>query len=461
MALTRKLIMMTMIKKNFFYKTAILSGLLMVFSCSQDPIFYKVSTETVPIPPLIPGAPTNMVVFNREYPDPDDGTRTISVPIMYVASGSVHWYTKTERGTGEWDMDEYFIPHPKPGDKVIDLAATDKHLYALSISASGVTTTLRRIGTAANDTWEDILIDESDGNQYKSIQSIYADKDRLFAGAINNNNGNDFGLLYLDDTTLKLLEGDTGMLSGAARLGAFHYLCTRGKGVFKVALDMSSVEQLMEFQLKQDEEGNSSYELAERNCLFMGMIQLDNTDRSIIVIERNRGTLFEVQETGFRQIRYQDNGEAVATGKYATGALAFWQEILRDENEDPLPLQPGYRKMLIAGIQGGLFSSTTTSSSYTHGYMEFDLDNDLDKLKGSDGWLVFISHNNISPDITVDTHTDRYSATIGKHPINHMYQVQNEIDNQMIFFASTQTAGLWSYRNRDDGLQWNAENRIE
>jgi hypothetical protein len=421
---------MIMMKTNLFCKTVILFGLFLVFSCAQDPIFYTIYNEPVPEKPRIQGSPTNMAVFKRN-----------DVPLMYVASGSLHWYAKTDGGTGPdskwWDSAEYRIP--QPGGKIIGLAATNDHLYALCIIGSGVSTVLRRIG-AADGQWQDIIID---GNQYTLIQSIFADKDALFAGTMNNN-GN-YGIRYLVDDplngpTLRLLNKDTEnteMLSGAVRRGEFHYLSTRGKGIYKVATDISSVEQLADLDNSEDE--------GRRNRLFMGMIQLE--DGKIFVVERNGGAFFEVQESGFRLLRYSD-GRTVATGRYSTGALALWQEVIRDDNgQNP---QPGVKKMLVAGIQGGLYS-TTISSSYTHGYVEFELNPDGSLNPDP------VRRDN-SPSITVDGNTDRYTATIGKHPINYLYQTPREVDANMIFFASTQTAGLWSYRNRTGGLQWNAEN---
>jgi len=427
-SMTRKNVM----KKNFLYKTFIFSGLLMVFSCSQDAIFYKVSTETIPEKPRIPGAPTNMVVFERN-----------GVPIMYVASGSLHWYANST-----WDSPVYGIP--QPGDKIIGLAATNAYLYALSISSSGATTTLRRFEPSEN-VWINIsIIDEG---TYTLIQSIYADKDssRLFAGAMNNG-GPDFGILYLDDTSdpqnpaLKLLQtGDNTemlMLSGAVSLGGIHYLCTRGRGVYKISeTDLLSGNPPVAQQLPELVSNNEGgFEESAGNRLFMGMIKLE--DGSIIVVQRNNGEFFRVESEGIKQIG------TVATGRYATGALALWQQVIVDENGG-YDYDSGY-KMLVAGIQGGLYSSTTTSSSYTHGYVEFYLT--------PDGSLELTSPRNDPPTITVDGLYERYSATIGKHPINHMFQVPKEIDPKKIFFASTQTGGLWSYRDRSDGVQWNAEN---
>jgi len=437
--------MKTMTKKSVFFKTIILSVLVLLFSCGQDPIFYTIKEETEPIPPRIPGSPTKIVVFKRVFEHAKIDINPLGiVPIMFVASGRLHWYAKDDRGTGAsaWDSPEYDIP--QPDGRIIDIAASEDYLYALSISNSGVTTTLRRIGPSENDKWENISINES---KYTSIQTIFTapKTGKLFAGA--NNNSNDYGILYLDDTdtaapVMRLLTSDSGLLSGVASQSGFYYLSTRGKGVYKVTVPVvSDAVRLIDLEKPEDEK--------KQNRLFMGMIQLD--DDKIITIERNGGTLFEVKSDGFKQIKYS-NGDNMATGKYATGVLALWQQVIFDDNGVP---GLGTGKILVVGIQGGLYSSSTAStSSYTHGYVEIKL--------SSDGSLALDdSHSNISPNITVNGYTERYTATIGKHPLNFMYQASPDIDANMTFFASTQTAGLWSYRNRDGRWQWNAEGANE
>jgi hypothetical protein len=422
--------MKKMMIKKIICKTVIFFVLALVFSCEQDPIFYTISTEPAPVPPRIPGSPTKMVKFERTYPEG-------KVSIMYVASGDLHWYAKANKGSGNsvWDSAEYKIP--QPGGKVIGLAATGEHLYALCIIGTGVTTVLRRIGPDEND-WNTVPLET--GVRYRLVQSIFANKEQLFAGAMNNN-GKDYGILYLKDSlsatpSLGLIASDTEMLSGAARLGNIHYLSTRGRGIYAISeTDLSLNKPAQQL----DEVGKPD----GKNRLFMGMIQLDD-EGPIIVIERNNGTFFEVQASGFAPLKYA-GGAAVASGKYATGALALWRQVT--DNDDG-------KKILIAGIQGGLFSTTTTSS-YSHGYVEIELDSPFNII---DGWLVLNNaRSSISPDITVGGDTDRYTATIGKHPINHMYQAPEAIDDKMTFFASTQTAGLWSYRDRTGGWQWNAE----
>ena len=415
---------MTMIKK-FLRKTTVLFVLALVLSCSQDPIFFTIKEEPIPVKPRITGSPTNMVLFTRG-----------SVTLMYVASGNLHWYAGTD-----WDSQEYGIP--QPGDKVIGLAATSEYLYALCIIDTGITTVLRRLGKTGG--WQNVPIADS---SYTLIQSIYTvtagSTQMLFAGAMNNS-GRDFGVLYLDDASdnpvLKLINGlsDTLMLSGAASRnegsGTVYFLSTKGRGVYAIS----------ETELTA---GMPARQLGEtENQMFMGMIQLDYNG-PIILIERNGGAFFEAREYGLRQLKYS-NGTAVsgATSKYATGALGVWTNI---NNKS--------QKILIAGIQGGLFSSTT-STSYSHGYVEIELDSSYNR--DAEGWLVLYNTRSINPDITVGGNTDRYTATIGKHPVNHFFQTPESIDSNMTFFASTQTAGLWSYRDRKGGPQWNAEGENE
>ena len=396
---------------------------LLAVSCRQDPIFHVISTETAPRPPRIEGAPTNMVVFQREYP----GREPVS--IMYVASGRLHWYAKSPGNVSAWDSDEYLIP--QPDGKIISLAVAGKRLYALCREGSGVNAKLRYIKSNGNE-WETINSDV-----HQEIQSIYTDAEtsQLFAGAGRNN----YAILYLDNAsdTLKMLKSDTSIFSGAVYRDGDYYFSTRGSGIFKIAqADLAanktdSIKQLVDNTDIEEDKRND-------NLVFISMIKL-NDNTTIIAVERNGGALYEVHGDSFRRMKYTIGGNTdwIATGRYATRAIALWQE-----NPE------GGRKLLTVGIQGGLYSTTT--SSYTYGYIEFDLKSDDSFDTG------FVSRD---PIISVRNDNDRYTATLGKHPVNHLFQAPREVDDNMTFFASTQTAGLWSYRDRPDngGWQWNGE----
>jgi len=386
---------------------------LFAASCKQDPIFYIISTETAPRKPRIEGAPTNMVLFRRTYPG-------MTVTIMYVASGRLHWYAKApgDEYPG-WDSGEY--PMPQPGGKIISLAVANDRMYALCREGNGVKAELRYI-ESGGDEWKTIYSDTAD------IQSMYvaAGSNRLFAGAGINT----YRLLYLDnDDTLQLLRDDTSLLSGAIFKENSYYLATRG-GIFQISETALAANNIGAIRHLTD---NSDVGNTNDDRMFMSIITLGSGD--IIAVERDGG-LYQVSGSSFTRMKYT-SGSPIVTGNYATEAVALWQET-----------PEGGRRLFIVGTQGSLY--TTTSSSYTHGYVEFDL---------RDNGSFDNSFERRDPSISVRGDTDRYTASLGKHPVNHMFQAPREIDPDMTFFASTQTAGLWSYRFRPDngGWQWNAE----
>jgi hypothetical protein len=404
---------------------ALILSAFFIITCKQDPIFYIIAKETAPRKPLIEGAPTNMVLFEWN-----------GAEIMVVASGRLHWYAQTKvevedpadpdyplKEVSRWDLDEYAIP--QPGGKVISLAVTTSRLYALCFDDQDVNTTLRYIEPDGTE-WQDI----PSVNLYP-LQSIYADpdKEQLFAGGGKGGKDNEYAIFYLDnDNELQPFKNDTNtilsthLLSGAVYRDSdsYFYLCTRGE-FFKV------------------HETTFAYEvLAEK--VFMGMIKLDDK-KTVIAIERHEGFLYEIKADGsLDHMKYTitDNNGDIATGKWATGAFGLWEDYLNPD-----------RKMLIAGVQGGLF--TTSSTSYSHGYVEFELKSD----KSFDYGTGRRETNGLQ---SVDD-AERYTTSLGRHPINHLFQAPKHIDKDMTFFASTQTAGLWSYRDRpdNDGWQWNAE----
>ena len=407
-------------------------------ACGQDPIFYTIAQEVAPLDPRIEGAPTNMVVIDRDYP----GIST-PVPVLYVASSRLHWYArpldhyKTPGASmpPRWDSSEHAIP--QPGGKIVSLAATSGNLYALCLSGSGVAATLKRFNETAKK-WDSIPINDSDSDAaaYPLLQNIYADpeKGQLFAGSRKNppERSSGYAILYVaSDDTLYCLQKETELLSGVVYQGSDYFLSTRGKGLYSVPETFfNSISPSGTIAPLVDDSGSP----ADRN--FMGIIKLHT---KIVAVDRG-GTLFEVTLTTPAQFKPLVNSSGSASftlGTYAQGSLALWQE----------PTDTS-KKLLLAGISS---LSTSTSTGYTYGYVEFELlDNgafDLDGTRHEAGAGTLYSTPN----------NDRYTATIGKHPVNFIFQAPEEIDDNMTLFASTQRAGLWSYRNRKDGWQWNAE----
>ena len=375
-------------------------------TCGQDNIFERITAETAPTRPRIEGAPTNMVVVTRN-----------STPIMYVASGRLHWYAKAT-GAGATDLPQWNLPDhaiPQPGGNISLLAATSNNtLYALCREESyrDLNMTLRSI--ASNGTaWQNVTIDSSAAD-YPVIHSIYADptSTRVFAGA-GTPSANAFAILYLDGTTLKMLQPNSGILSGAAFSSGTHYLSTRGGGIYSIT-DTGITGTPT--QLADNSGGNNP------NRLFMGMIRLGTN--IIIAVERGGG-LYSVNAGNFTSLSY-------ALNYYATGALALWEN--------------GTTRLLVAGIQERL---TSTSSTNRYGYVEFVLDagNSITGRNEGDYLMSIINGGS----------TAQYASSLGKYPVNHLFQAPTNIDTAQTFFASTQTKGLFSYRERDGTWQWNAQ----
>jgi hypothetical protein len=397
--------------------------ILAVMACNQDPIFYIISQETAPRDPRIEGAPTNLVVFKRE-----------SQPILYVASGRLHWYARPKDvpdGAPSWDSGSHSIP--QPGGKIKGLAATKNHLYALCLNGTGIATTLKRIGEngniTANQQWETINV--TSGEPYPLLQSIYADPDSeiLFVGSRTHNTtikNNTYAVLYIKDdaVTLQNLISGVELLSGTVKSGSDYFLNTAGSGIWgmtQAGFDADPPASPVQLEDAADS-------TAAKNRWFMGMLRME--DDTIIAAERG-GILYKMINDGsvfkFEALKKSD-GAAIVIGTYATGALALWQH------------PDGGPKLLLAG------RNPLSSTSYAYGYVEFELDDNgalfPDSTARHDaGKLVTVSNN------------DQYATNLGKHPINHLFQTPSNIDTGKTLFAATQLNGLWSCRS----YEWNAE----
>jgi hypothetical protein len=390
-----------------------LCAALFVFQACNDPVFYTISQEVKPIEPRIKGSPTNFVVFNNT---------------MFVASGkSLHWYKNTDDEQFGWDNEKNNVP--QPGGRITCLAATDGYLYALCYddADSPSSAVVRRYSGSVN--WE--KLGGSTGlniGDYDSLQSIYAAGEVLFISAEKSNN---FDILYLDEAggsansikKLAYLDGSgetpeyAGELCGAVYDGAY-YLCTKGQGIYKTNDPSGGAIRL-----------ESSSDIDYSGIDYTGIINLGNT---IAAITRE-GKLYTVQDSVAET--------NVAMGSLATGALAIWKQ---DASANP-------RKLLLSGRQGSL--EYTTSSGYTYGYLELELELDSGGLKNGENFR----EPGKDPSSITDGDNDRYKSTIGKQPIKHIFQAPFEIDNKRTLFASTQKNGVWSYKERDGTPQWNAE----
>jgi len=382
-------------KKYFIY---LLLALVIAFGACNDPVFYIISVEPPIADPLIDGSPGNFVVFNNA---------------LYVASGRrIYSYDGTD-----WDL-----LASQPGGKILQLAATENYLYALCFQDSGKNSYLRRSSIDPSSVeWEDVT-GETGG--FNMLQSVYAANDRVFIGAERNTDRNNYFMILTmsdfdaDTEFAPLTPGGTDdspehMLCGIAYDSLNYYLCTRGNTIFSTPVT-----------------GGAAIEM-KADTTFTGIINLEIGD-IITAISRN-GNLYYVNSLGLTKIE----GISFGNDRPSTGALAVWRETA---GEPP--------KLLLAGRQDKLDYSV--DSGYTYGYMELALD-----LSGVIGGINFVEPGTAYPSSVADN--ERYVSTIGKNPVNHIFQTPSDIDPEMILFASTQKSGVWSYRVRDGVPQWNAE----
>jgi hypothetical protein len=418
------------------FKTLILLvTALLAMSCNQDPIFYKISQETKPLEPRIKGTPSNMTVFNRV--DPTDPAKTKTVPMLFVASGRLHWYARPPANAGPaWDSGDFGIP--QPGGNVFGLTSTKDYLYVLSFTGSGLSAEVKRLGWD-KDEWELVNADsaDSDALTHRYYQTIYADSGgRVFIGSRRSGStaAGSYAILYCiesgSDLVFRTLKSGIEVLKGAAWDGSNHFLATDGSGIFMVA------EASLSKPAGPDPKDTETLETAGSNSTaeFNGIINISLPN---IIAAGNNGNLYSVAAAS----GYTFLGDYAS---YSTGALALWCNPAEASDSVPSPAP----KLLLAGRQGS--KTLTTSSGYTHGYMEIDIIND-----NIDSNMV-VHEPGIGSNTSI-TNNERYTASIGKYPINFIFQVPRDIDRDMPLFASTQTHGLWSYRVRDGEPQWNAE----
>jgi len=379
--------------KKTLHISLILALIIALGACS-DPVFYMISVEPPIAEPFIGGSPTNFVVFNNK---------------VYVASG---------RNIYSYDGTNFEKIPSQPGGRIMHLAATDSHLYALCYPDSG-NTNLKRISAGGN--WEDVT-GETGG--YSRLQSVYAANNKVFIGAARNEN---FIILYMADNDAgykPLRTGNTNdtleyMLCGIAYDSQYYYLCTRSNTIY-----VADENNITDIQTKKIDGVN-----------FTGIINLE-INNFIVAISRS-GDLFNVKAISDDKAT-SDLKISIGSNRPSTGALAVW----RDETDTP--------KLLLAGRQDSLVY--TVDSGYTYGYMELELD--------SGG--IKAGSNFIEPgkaDVSSVADYERYVSTLGKNPVNHIFQTPRNIDANMTLFASTQKNGVWSYRPRgsDNTPQWNAE----
>jgi len=358
-----------------------------LISACNDPIFYAISLEVEPKDPIIKGSPTNFARLHTA---------------VYVASGNWLW-----KYTGKWQA------YKKFDDKILQITSTRYYLYALCYNEnSSNVKTIKQMDISGK--WTDISVDTG---AYKNIQNIYSANDKLFILASNTASPEAISHAvyhYSNSGQGWLAHGE---LSGAAYNGTNYFICTRQGSIYRI--DGASLNPELLFE--------------NPKVSFMGIINLENSENSIVSITR-KGELYAVDNTTATAITDISFG-----GRLATGALTVFKEYLTDQKQY-VP------KLLLAGRQDIL--GYTTDSGYIYGYLELDLDDSG------------VKSNFIEPGInsysSIYGDNERFISTVGKYPVNSIFQTPYEIDEKMTLFASTQKNGVWSYREIDGEWQWNA-----
>jgi hypothetical protein len=144
--------------KRFFLLISVAA--ILMLSCKQNDIFWKIAQEVKPLQPLIKGVPTKMALFKYATTPETYG--------VYVASSS----TLYRYVNGAWGTPS------APGGTIIDLAATTEYLYALTDPsfAESSAPELWRIGSpVSTHGWEKITLSSLGG--FPHPVSIYSAAD--------------------------------------------------------------------------------------------------------------------------------------------------------------------------------------------------------------------------------------------------------------------------------------------
>jgi len=395
--------MVKFMKKHKIYLLFIFAFIIPLCTCN-DPVFFTISQEVKPIEPRIKGTPTNFVVYNGR---------------MYVASGNtLYSYNK---GTEK----PYWSYETPPGGKILQLATTEsapsgKYLYALCSTDYDISgRTVIKYYDKNNSSWAQV---SGIPDNYGRIHNIFEANCIIFFYATASTDRYDifYTIFFIDSSgTVKRLftqdPNDTGELCGAAWNGTSYFLLTKNRGVYKI-----------------DNLNTSTASLIESNINFTGIINLEDTNNTIFLIARD-GDAYTVNNSIVTRSPFMN--------KLSTGALAIWRE--NDSSSEWL---------LLSGRQDSL--RYTVSFGYTYGYLELAIN-----TAGIAGGFAEPGRNLLSS--VRQGGNPRYQSTLGKQPVNHLFQVPSTIDPNMTLFAATQKNGVWSYRERGSLYQWNAEGENE
>lgn len=390
----------------------LLAGGMLLFSCSQDHVFYTIQYDKVLNKnAAVPGSPTKIVRLGDA---------------LYVGSNAVYGYKKDTLEEG-WRR----LPDQPGGKRVLMLAGTEagsgNYLYALVMPAgkselSDAELYRKKPETEPEGPWERV------GSSGFVIQSLHGAGDTLFLGV---RSGGSSVLVYVDDSggspTLTQVPGVSGVLKAAARYSGStpgkYYAAIEGNGLLAAANTAGPYTAV-------SDKGNTPTN-------FEGLIQIED---SLIAVSRS-GLIWQIDSGGAVTA-------SVATGGSLNGAVALW-----DEPDPEQDTNGGKPDLLLLGhaVSGG-----DSLSSYYYGYRElpitFSPETSTTPVLG--GLLQQPGLPALGASTSVSNYNPYY-GTLGTHPVISLYQAP--WGDPPVLFASTQQDGLWSCRQGDDPKEWNVE----
>jgi len=408
-----------MMKKNFIVIFAVVIAAILI-TCNE-PVFYMVSKEAPKVEPLIEGSPTNFVIFDNA---------------VYVASGEKIFSTEGKvEGEGKDRKVIFSIYSPPDFGRVIYLASTTDYLYAVCLtddSANKKTKGILKRSKKPSSGWDTIY--DAD-----NVQSVFAAGKDIFICTMyyGSDNKEKFKILHSEES-LSLSSNDFLPIKDG--------LSTELRGVIGIDDPTNPTKFLLCAGSLYNVVNNSGtivinlfgVEKTKADDYFMGIVNINSTI-GIAAVDRS-GKLFRINNNSGILTAPEERFGSYSTNQKATGSIATC--IIGSTN------------FLLIGRQDMSYS---TSSGYTHGYLEIVYDNN-----------DFISDRK-EPGKDAPTTTDSYDAyisSIGKNPVNHIIQIPSSIDVEQnkIILASSQSTGVWRLLDKpnDDDVwerSWNQQEK--
>ncbi|MDR0600790.1 MAG: hypothetical protein LBG42_00265 [Treponema sp.] len=388
---------------------------ILAASCTPYPIFYNIHREKAPTEARIPGPVTSIVIGPFS-----------SGKAMYTGSSVLYCY-----------YGSLWMPLVKPEGKILSLAATNEHLYMLVSTGSGSPDNfmLWRSSDPVSGQWETVYM--GDAAAY-TLQSIYGNEHRLFASCLLKGVTDDRGkyaLFYVDSTksSLTLLNTGTQYLTGVAADGhtagsSCFFLATAGTGIYRVEYQASGTPLAPGTVVSGMAALNISG-IVNLGDMVTSDNNLENTTGSEIAAIARDGSLYSVSASGI-----DPRGSIYRLSKWSR-SLGLWQD----------PLDSSKRYLLI-NLDGDYS---------TYGYGEISLIFNSGQFSLGTNYVTCAKPGSGGSNPYTDS--GDYDNSIGKYSINQMMQAPSAIDTRMTLFAATAQNGLWSYKLREDGWQWNME----